>query len=271
MPKELKLGIRLTADGKGFVGEIRVAQKSLDKLTASTGKGRDANQVYSRSAEKTEQATRAAGRSFRAAHGQALKYFGVIGGAALISNAVRGSARLADTYTELNNRLRLVTDSEISHARVDRVFIAALLGTDDLRGLTLTRNRIHAQSLAGTGSNSADLVGYTQNYILGDLRQRGDTIIWQLLSEMDAAARNLPNRQILRDVCSWIYRRRVGNAWEYTKATCPYRGNTYFTAMDVRTNNPKLDVCSRRLSGCKLRHGRNLPFGGFAGVARIQR
>lgn len=31
MPDDLKLGIRLTADGKGFVGEMRVAKRELDR------------------------------------------------------------------------------------------------------------------------------------------------------------------------------------------------------------------------------------------------
>ena len=36
MPRDLRLGLRLTADGKGFVGEVRVSKKALDDLTGST-------------------------------------------------------------------------------------------------------------------------------------------------------------------------------------------------------------------------------------------
>ncbi len=36
MTRDLKLGIRLTADSKGFVGEVRVSKKELDKLTGSS-------------------------------------------------------------------------------------------------------------------------------------------------------------------------------------------------------------------------------------------
>ncbi|MDD9816144.1 MAG: hypothetical protein OXU31_09305 [Gammaproteobacteria bacterium] len=37
MPDDLKVGIKLTAAGKGFVGEVRMAKRELDKLTGSTG------------------------------------------------------------------------------------------------------------------------------------------------------------------------------------------------------------------------------------------
>ena len=32
MPKNIKLGVELRADTKGFVGEIRVSEKALDKF-----------------------------------------------------------------------------------------------------------------------------------------------------------------------------------------------------------------------------------------------
>ena len=45
MTGDLKVGIRLTADGKGFVGEVRVAKRELDKLTGSTGKSSRAGRL----------------------------------------------------------------------------------------------------------------------------------------------------------------------------------------------------------------------------------
>ncbi|MDD9883429.1 MAG: hypothetical protein OXU62_02655 [Gammaproteobacteria bacterium] len=38
MPGDLNVQLRLTADGKGFVGEVRVAKRELDRFTGSTGK-----------------------------------------------------------------------------------------------------------------------------------------------------------------------------------------------------------------------------------------
>ncbi len=64
MPRDLKLGLKLTADAKGFVGEVRVSKKELDKLTGSTRKGADANRAYTRTTRQTETATRAAGENY---------------------------------------------------------------------------------------------------------------------------------------------------------------------------------------------------------------
>jgi len=38
MTGDLRVAIRLTADGKGFVGEMRLARRELDKLADGTGK-----------------------------------------------------------------------------------------------------------------------------------------------------------------------------------------------------------------------------------------
>ena len=36
MTREIKVGVRLTADGKGFVGEFRVGERALRKFAAGT-------------------------------------------------------------------------------------------------------------------------------------------------------------------------------------------------------------------------------------------
>jgi len=93
---DLKLNLRLTADGKGFVGEVRVAKRELDKLTGGVRKGGAANAEYTREARRSEAATRSLGKSFLAAHGHTLKYVGGIGG---ITLATRGLLRHTDSYT----------------------------------------------------------------------------------------------------------------------------------------------------------------------------
>ena len=63
MPRDLRLGLRLTADGKGFVGEVRVSKKALDDLTGSTKRGAARNREYSQSSQAAGQATARTGRS----------------------------------------------------------------------------------------------------------------------------------------------------------------------------------------------------------------
>ena len=62
MAGDLNVGIRLTADGKGFVGEIRVAQRELDKLTGGTRKAGRANTQYAGTARRVETANRRVAR-----------------------------------------------------------------------------------------------------------------------------------------------------------------------------------------------------------------
>ena len=69
MPQDLRLGLRLTADAKGFVGEVRVGKKELNWLTGATRKTDQAAQNYARSIRRGKVATRSATQRFLAAHG----------------------------------------------------------------------------------------------------------------------------------------------------------------------------------------------------------
>ena len=73
MAGNLKLGIRLTADGKGFAGEIRVGQKALDRFTGST-------KAQAKAARSATSATSGYGNIIKTLHGHALRYgAGIIG------------------------------------------------------------------------------------------------------------------------------------------------------------------------------------------------
>jgi len=48
MAGDLKIGIRLDADGKSFVGEMRLARRELDKLAGGTRKAGAATAAYTR-------------------------------------------------------------------------------------------------------------------------------------------------------------------------------------------------------------------------------
>ena len=74
MPQDLTVGIRLTADGKGFVGEMRLAGRELGKLAGSTDRASAASRRLARTTGQAEAATRRAGAGFLAAHGRLLQY-----------------------------------------------------------------------------------------------------------------------------------------------------------------------------------------------------
>jgi len=96
---------------------------------------------------------------------------------------------------------------------------------------------------------------------------------WELSAAMDHEGKMIPARQIIRDYCTHIY--RVWNpeteTFDYTKATCPFAGLSYFDEQD-RPTNASGDRCGKRLSSCRARFGNNnqLPTRAFPGVAKVR-
>jgi len=118
MTGDLKVGIRLTADGKGFVGEVRVAKRELDKLTGSANKGSNAARKHARAHREADTATRGFGESVRGAHRRVIQYASAYFGAQGIAAFTRGLVRHADSYTQVSNAVRIATDSAGEHAAV---------------------------------------------------------------------------------------------------------------------------------------------------------
>lgn len=116
--RDLRLGIRLTADGKGLRGEIRLSRRELDRFTRSEERGAAAGRRYSRRQRQAARATREVGRSALEAHGRLGRYLGLFAGGDLIRRGIQQTVELSDANVELGNRLRLVTDSEEESARV---------------------------------------------------------------------------------------------------------------------------------------------------------
>ncbi len=146
----------------------------------------------------------------------------------------------------------------------------------DWQGATIERLRTLGRYLDGGSEADPTRHWPTESWVVDRLSSQGrEEVVWQLSSPLDLELAMIPRRQVLRDVCQWAYRRREGNAWVNPAEDdgCPYRGAALWNAEDEPVSNPANDVCSRRLSGCKLRFGDDgvLPFGGFAGVSQLRR
>ena len=124
--------------------------------------------------------------------------------------------------------------------------------------------------------------GGTNTYLLSDrylvdrvISMDKSAICWELITPLDLANLKLPSRQALVDVCSWIYRRydKDTDNFEYSKSTCacPYAGSKYFDKFGKSCSKAQ-DCCGHRLSDCVARFGKGapLPYGGFAGLARVR-
>lgn len=85
---------------------------------------------------------------------------------------------------------------------------------------------------------------------------------FELSASFDVAGVQLPRRQIIQNVCPWVYR----------GGECGYTGTSYFDTNDQPVGALGLDRCGKRLNSCEIRFGTNapLPFGGFPSAGLIK-
>lgn len=144
----------------------------------------------------------------------------------------------------------------------------------DLIGCPITRIRTFSKFL--DGQPQAD-----PNAFFGPDMFRVDRVVnanaifveWELSASLDNQGAMIPKRMVIRDTCTWRYRRwnPATGAFDYSNVQCPYTG-ALMNASDLPETDPTKDACSRTVNGCKIRFGAGspLPYGGFPGVARFQ-
>lgn len=157
-----------------------------------------------------------------------------------------------------------------------RLGVSNVLGTlgpyvrqfDGLRGATVIRKRtmarfLDAANFAGGNPDADPLAEYPDEVWRIDrtLSRNRLAIEWELANPMDVVGCMLPARVIHENWCPW----------EYRGSDCGYTGPPVAEVDDTATTDPAKDRCSKRLTGCKLRFGRQvLPAGFFPGVGRVR-
>lgn len=197
MPGELKVALRLVVDSKGFAPNVQAAETAVAKLggaaaragqsarkqatgqqaanaemrraareqrTAAARARRLARATRSAAAAAREQAgaNRQVARSFFEAHGRLAAY---LAGGLGIHQIIRGtSATLAnaDSYTELNNRLRLVTGSEAALVATRRELLSISQDTRTALDANASLYSRLALSAEATGHSQAQLLRVTE-------------------------------------------------------------------------------------------------------------
>jgi len=142
---------------------------------------------------------------------------------------------------------------------------------DDLVGAKITRSRtlvkyLDAVNFSGGVNPTADpTAAFADEVWFVDRKSAhlpGQFVEWELAAAFDVAGVMLPRRQVIQNICPWVYR----------SAECSYAGGAVAKADDIATADLAQDACSHKISGCKLRFGSfaTLPFGGFpaAGLLR---
>lgn len=147
---------------------------------------------------------------------------------------------------------------------------ALLMQYDDLIGVKVTRKRtlkkyLDAENFEGGVNPSEDDTAFFPDdifFIDRKLTENRDFVEFELASAMDLAGIQLPRRQIIQNLCPWVYR----------SAECSYADDRYFLRDDTPTSEVSQDRCGKRLSSCKVRFGEDndLPFGGMPGAAIIR-
>ena len=139
---------------------------------------------------------------------------------------------------------------------------------DDLCGIPFTRRRTLSKYLGGTGQPEMPQDVYV---IERKATQNNMFIQWELSAFMDHEGKQIPGRLILRDNCTHVYRIYSSGSFDYSKATCPYTGSSYY---DINGNvvSAANDKCGKKLTDCKLRFTGStpLPTRQFPGVSRVR-
>lgn len=159
---------------------------------------------------------------------------------------------------------------KLTVANVTGAISLLVIQYDDLLGAKITRRRTLAKYLDAVNfpngvNNSADpTAAFADDVFFIDRKtlETRDVVEFELAAAFDVAGVQLPRRQIIQNVCQWVYR----------SAECSYTGINYFDANDVAVGSSTLDVCGKRLSSCKARFGAygDLPFGSFPSAGLIK-
>ena len=180
MPGELQASLRLTADGAGFVGEVRVARSELDRLTGGTDRSRRAIVRHSAAQEGQTRSVREFGRTSAGASGQLRRYVASAVSLGAAAVAVRHFTRNLDELTQVSNAVRLANvpldrqvaiqqriiatalDARAPLAEVTQLYRLLGLAADELGASqeeVLLVTQTAARSVAASGSGAAAASG----------------------------------------------------------------------------------------------------------------
>ena len=128
------------------------------------------------------------------------------------------------------------------------------LGGAEVRRIRTLKKFLDGESTADPNAKFPD----ERWYVDRKANESRDSVTFELASKFDLAGHKLPKRQLVANVCQWVYR----------SSECSYTGTDYYDVNGNEVSTAAQDVCGKRVSSCKLRFGNNgdLPFGSFPGA-----
>ena len=132
------------------------------------------------------------------------------------------------------------------------------LGGAEVRRIRTLKKFLDGESTADPNAKFPD----ERWYVDRKANESRDSVTFELASKFDLAGQKLPKRQIVANVCQWVYR----------SSECSYTGSSYFDVNGNPVSTLAADVCGKRVESCKLRFGNHgeLPFGSFPGAGLTQ-
>ena len=132
------------------------------------------------------------------------------------------------------------------------------LGGAEVRRIRTLKKFLDGESTADPNAKFPD----ERWYVDRKANESRDSVTFELASKFDLAGQKLPKRQIVANVCQWVYR----------SSECSYTGSNYFDVNGNVVSTLAADVCGKRVESCKLRFGNNgeVPFGSFPGAGLTQ-
>tara|TARA_R110002012_G_scaffold92472_1_gene224557 strand:- start:7614 stop:8507 length:894 start_codon:yes stop_codon:yes gene_type:complete len=156
----------------------------------------------------------------------------------------------------------------LSVANLDGAITALLLGVNlttpgnDLTGAKVKRIRTLKKFLDGESAADPYATFPVEEWFIDrKATESRDVVSFELTSKFDLSNKELPNRQVVANICQWQYR----------SSECSYTGSNFFDVNDNSVGSLAQDACGKRLSSCKKRFGENgeLPFGSFPGAGLL--
>ena len=157
----------------------------------------------------------------------------------------------------------------LSVANLDGAVTALLLSVNlttpgnDLTGAKVKRIRTLKKFLDGESAADPYATFPVEEWFIDrKATESRDVVSFELASKFDLSNKELPNRQVVANICQWQYR----------SSECSYTGSNYFDVNNNSVGTLAQDACGKRLSSCKKRFGENgeLPFGSFPGAGLLR-
>ena len=156
---------------------------------------------------------------------------------------------------------------KIRVSNVGKVLAAAVISLNDLVGAKFTRIRTFRKHLDDGSDPDVAAIFPREIYNINRKSSHNKIAIeFELASAIDQEGVKIPGRQCIKRICTHKYRVWTGASFDYSEATCPYIGTSYYDKTDLGTTAEN-DQCAKQLDSCKLRFlNAPLPTRAFPGV-----